>query len=147
MCTSLALWTIHHTPYNVRMRPSLHHVLIVALDLERSRQFYRDVLELREIERPNFPYPGLWFEFCNGLQLHIVVRADATTRGEKAIDSYDVHFAVRVKSYRETLASLRGKGFGDDATILRPDSITGNPQIYIMDPDRNIIEFNCESLE
>ena len=29
--------------------------------------------------------------------------------------------------------------------ILRPDSITGYPQIYILDPDRNVIEFNCET--
>jgi glyoxylase I family protein len=132
----------------------LHHLLIAAIELDRSRKFYCDVLGLREIERPNFPYPGAWFEFGNGLQLHLVVRADATLRGQKAIDSYDVHFAVRVKSYAQTLASLRAKGFREDAPesdirkmILRPDSITGNPQIYILDPDRNIVEFNCESLD
>ncbi len=31
--------------------------------------------------------------------------------------------------------------------ILKPDSIAGNPQIYILDPDRNIIEFNCEAVD
>ena len=31
--------------------------------------------------------------------------------------------------------------------ILRPDSVTGFPQIYILDPDRNIVEFNCEVLD
>ena len=75
-------------------------------------------------------------------------------RGDKPIDSYDVHFAMRVRSYRETLASLRAKGFHDDAPeddihrmILRPNSVTGFPQIYILDPDRNIVEFNCETLD
>jgi hypothetical protein len=30
---------------------------------------------------------------------------------------------------------------------LRSKSPAGYPQIYILDPDRNIIEFNCEKLE
>ena len=134
--------------------PSLHHVLVAVLEIERSRQFYRDVIELEEIDRPTFPYPGAWFEFGNGLHLHLVVRSDATMRGDKPIDAYDVHFAMRVRSYRETLASLRAKGFRDDAPendrcrmILMPDSVTGFPQIYILDPDRNIVELNCETLD
>ena len=134
--------------------PSLHHVLVAVMELERSRQFYRDVIELEEIDRPTFPYPGAWFKFGNGLHLHLVVRSDATMRGDKPIDAYDVHFAMRVRSYRETLASLRSKGFREDALeddrhrmILRPDSVTGFPQIYILDPDRNIVEFNCETLD
>ena len=134
--------------------PPLHHLLVAVLELERSRRFYREVIELEEIDRPTFPYPGAWFQFGNGLHLHLVVRSDATMRGDKGIDSYDVHFAVRVKSYRETLASLLAKGFHDDGPegdihrmILRPDSVTGFPQIYVLDPDRNIVEFNCETLD
>jgi catechol 2,3-dioxygenase-like lactoylglutathione lyase family enzyme len=38
----------------------VHHVLIAADDLERSRQFYSGVLELQEINRPAFAYPGIW---------------------------------------------------------------------------------------
>ena len=121
------------------------------MDLERSKCFYREIIQLEEIERPDFPYPGAWFQFGNGLQLHIVVQPRATLRSEKPIDAYDVHFAMRVKSYRETLEMLHAKGFNEDATehdlqrmILRPNSITGYPQIYILDPDRNVIEFNCE---
>jgi len=59
-----------------------------------------------------------------------------------------------VKSYRDTLASLRGKGFRDDLPDndlqrmqLRPNSPAGHPQIYILDPDRNIIEFHCATLD
>ena len=109
---------------------------------------------MKAVVRPTFPYPGAWFQFGNGLHLHLVVRSDATMRGDKPIDSYDVHFAMRVRSYREPLASLRAKGFQDDAPeddihrmILRPNSVTGFPQIYILDPDRNIVEFNCEMSE
>ena len=39
----------------------IDHVTIVVEDLERSRHFYCDVLGMRAIERPEFPFPGLWF--------------------------------------------------------------------------------------
>ena len=130
----------------------LHHLLIPALDLDRSRAFYSDVLGLREIDRPNFKYPGLWYEFGNGLQLHIVVRPDATFRN-KPIEAFDVHLAVRAPRYAEAVEYLHAKGYNEDAAaeapnkmILRPDSITGYPQIYILDPDQNIVEFNCLTL-
>jgi glyoxylase I family protein len=135
-------------------KPYLHHLLIAAQEPERSRLFYRDVLELEEIPRPAFPYPGSWFMIGDIQQLHIVVRSESMSRGERSNDSWDVHFALRVRSYRETLAWLRAKGFREDAPendirkmILKPDSIAGNAQIYILDPDRNIIEFNCEALD
>ena len=136
-------------------KPYLHHILIGVNDLERSRRFYRDVLELQEIARPPFNFPGLWFQIGDAEQhLHIIVGMGALQRTGRPNDPQDVHFALRVKSYQETLAWLRGKGFRDDLPVdnlrnlqLRPNSITGHPQIYILDPDRNIIEFNCESLD
>jgi glyoxylase I family protein len=36
----------------------LHHVSLPTTDLERSRRFYAEVLELKEIPRPPFPFPG-----------------------------------------------------------------------------------------
>jgi glyoxylase I family protein len=133
----------------------LHHVLIAVDDLDRSRRFYRDVLELKETDRPTFDYPGLWFNIGDGQSsIHILVRPDATIRRNGTNDPYDVHLALRVKSYRETLGWLREKGFREDLPSsdlkniqVRPDSVTGYPQIYILDPDRNIIEFNCETLD
>lgn len=134
--------------------PYLDHVLVAVREIERSRRFYRDVLELGEVSRPVFPYPGAWFQLNGGQILHLVVRDDGTTRGDKALDIYDVHFALRMTSYRQTLAWLQAKGFRDDLpggdphqVVLRPDSLTGRPQIYIMDPDHNIVEFICDTLD
>jgi catechol 2,3-dioxygenase-like lactoylglutathione lyase family enzyme len=133
----------------------LHHILIGVDDVERSRQFYRDVLELKEIERPPFNFDGIWFQLGEAEQhLHIIVGMGALQRTGRPNNPQDVHFALRVKSYRETLEWLHGKGFREDLPPdnlcnmqLRPKSITGHPQIYILDPDRNIIEFNCEHLD
>jgi glyoxylase I family protein len=136
-------------------KPYFHHVLIAADDLERSRQFYSGVLELEEINRPAFVYPGIWYKIGDGQQqLHIIVRSEATIRRNKSNDRYDIHFALRMKTYRDTLAWLRNKGFRDDVPDddlrkmeLPPTSLAGWPQIYILDPDRNIIEFNFETMD
>jgi glyoxylase I family protein len=136
-------------------KPVLHHILVGVNDLERSRSFYRDVLELEEIERPPFKFPGLWFRIGDGDQhLHIIVGMGALQRTGRPNDPEDIHFALRVGTYRETLNWLHTKGFHEDLPFddlhslqLRPDSITGHPQIYVLDPDRNIIEFNCECLD
>ena len=83
-----------------------------------------------------------------------MVRSEATLRRDKWIDLADIHFALRVESYRDTLAWLGSKRFREDLPDdnfrkmqLRPKSPAGYPQICILDPDRNIIEFNCETLD
>ncbi len=134
--------------------PCLHHVLVPTFDVERSRRFYRDVLELREIARPDFPFPGAWFLFGGGQHLHLALREGTTTRRGRPVDAADVHYALGMSSYRKTLAWLEGKGFSEDLPndsmqkmVLRPGSIVGKPQIYIMDPDHNVIEFICDALD
>lgn len=134
--------------------PSIHHVLVPTTDVERSRRFYCDILELREIARPNFPFPGAWFQFGGGQHLHLALREGTTNRGNRPVDAADVHFALGMTSYAKTLEWLKSKGFDENLPadhiqkmILRPGSIVGRPQIYIIDPDHNVIEFICDALE
>jgi catechol 2,3-dioxygenase-like lactoylglutathione lyase family enzyme len=129
-------------------------VLVATRDLESCRAFYRDVLELHEIARPPFQFPGLWFQFGGGQHLHVAMYDGATMRGDKPLDPTDVHFALGVTSYRRTMAWLEAKGYREELpdgdllkVIGRPDSIVGRPQIYIMDPDHNVIEFICDSVD
>ena len=134
--------------------PCIHHVLVITRELDLSRRFYHDVLDLREIARPPFASAGAWFQLGGGQHLHLIVHDEATTRGDKPIDASDFHFALGMTSYTTTVAWLRSKGFDDQLPdddpqkmLLRPDSIVGRPQIYIMDPDRNIVEFICDALD
>lgn len=134
---------------------SLHHVTLTVTDLERSKQFYRDILGLKEIARPAFPFPGAWFEVGGTQHLHLIVHDDATFRApNKGIDTRDVHFAVRVPSYRRALEFLRVKGYSEDRDYrdfhkmeVKPRPTAGYPQIYIIDPDRHVIEINAEALD
>jgi catechol 2,3-dioxygenase-like lactoylglutathione lyase family enzyme len=131
---------------------SIHHVSLPVSDLERAKQFYREILGLTEIERPPFDFPGAWFQ-AGDRQLHLIVHNRSTFREEKTVDSRDIHFAIRVNSYRETKEFLHSKGFHpesvDDLKKMKesPQSTAGWPQLYIMDPDRNVIELNAEQLD
>jgi len=131
---------------------SIHHVSLPVTNLERSKQFYHEVLELTEINRPPFDFPGAWHQLGDR-QLHLIMHNNSTLRAEKTIDSHDIHFAIRINSYREAREFLRSKGFhpGADDELKEvkenPQSTAGWPQLYIMDPDRNVIELNAEQLD
>ena len=131
---------------------SIHHVSLPVADLERSKQFYQEVLGLTEIERPPFDFPGAWYQLGDR-QLHLIVHNNSTFREDKAVDTRDIHFAIRVNSYQETREYLRSKGFhpeaNDEFKKMKedPHSTAGWPQLYIMDPDRNVIELNAEGLD
>lgn len=132
---------------------AIHHVSLGVTDLERSRRFYSDVLGLEEIARPPFDFPGAWFAAGQAQQVHLIVHPHTTFRTGKSLDTRDGHFAVRVASYLLTVEFLRSKGYREDAAddqlqrmILQPYATAGFPQIYILDPDRNVIEINAATL-
>ena len=130
----------------------LHHVSLPVSDLKRAEQFYESILGLEKIERPPFDFEGAWYQLGDR-QLHLIVHARSTFRASKEVDSHDIHFAIRVNSYRDTRNFLRSKGYRPDADDEfkkmreNPKATAGFPQLYIMDPDRNVIELNAEQLD
>lgn len=132
---------------------AIHHVSLTVTDLELSRRFYREILGLREISRPPFNFPGAWFEVGGAQQLHLIVHTNPTFRTGKGLDTRDSHFAVRVPDYHQAVEELRAKGYREEGAedefhrfILQPHATAGFPQIYILDPDRHIIEINAARL-
>jgi catechol 2,3-dioxygenase-like lactoylglutathione lyase family enzyme len=128
-------------------------VSLPVRDVERSRAFYAEILSLTEIARPAFDFPGAWFAI-GGQQLHLIVDEASTFRDSKGVDSRDIHFAVRVRSYAQALQFLESKGYRADADDLDPHKLkasphatAGFPQIYVLDPDRNVVEINAEKLD
>ena len=132
---------------------TLHHVAVSVSDLARARQFYGDVLGLEEIARPAFPFDGAWYRVGAGHELHLIVSRDPTFRAGKGVTLEDGHLALRVKSFGAALAHLESKGChtGHDepgrSMRVNPSSVTGYPQIHILDPDRNVVEINAEKLD
>jgi len=133
---------------------SLHHVSIPVTDLERSRCFYRDVLGLPEIPRPPFDFPGAWFTLGpGGQQLHLIVYSGQTFRKPNSIETHDGHYALRVPSFRRAVEHFLRLGYREDSAdpatllIVRPHATAGFPQIYLLDPDRHVIEINAAALD
>jgi len=120
----------------------LHHVAVCVTDIGRAKRFYGDVLGLVEVPRPAFDFPGAWYEFADGTQLHLIVHdTPRTLRGTTAIDVKDGHLALRVKSYDATLAQLTAMGV---EVVAHRQNKTPWAQIYVTDPDGNVVELNAE---
>lgn len=107
----------------------IDHVSVLVTNIERSRQFYRDILGLREIAKPRtFSFSVLWFELGNQ-QLHLLVKDRPDTLSPR-------HFALRVADVKAARAYFQGKGIPVDETTLIP----GADRFFVADPDGNRIE-------
>ncbi|MEH7304055.1 VOC family protein [Neobacillus drentensis] len=119
----------------------LHHVSLTVTDLEQAKHFYSNILGLKEIERPNFDFPGAWYE-VGGQQLHLIVLPTSQTiRQDKRLSSREGHYALRVKDYHATLKWLKSK---DIELLEKPNGASGFAQIFCADPDGNLIELNVD---
>lgn len=122
----------------------LHHVSLTVTNLERAKHFYSNILCLKEIQRPNFDFPGAWYEI-EGQQLHLIVfPTSQTIRQDKRLSSREGHFALRVTDYDETLNWLKQK---DVELLEKPNSKSGFKQIFCADPDGNLIELNVQQTD
>ena len=124
---------------------SLHHVAVCVTDIERSKRFYGDVLGLKEIPRPPFPFGGAWYEMPDARQVHLIVHErPRTLRGTTEIDLRDGHLAMGVADFDSAVAHLRAAGV---ECVERPDNVTPWKQIYVTDPDGNVVELNAPRVE
>jgi glyoxylase I family protein len=126
---------------------ALHHVAVIVTDLPRSAAFYQDLFGLAPIERPPFTIPGLWLG-VGDLQVHLTVYPPGNFR-TGPVDNDDVHFAFRTDDFEAFVKRAEAMGFRADAAqddprrmILKRTGMAGFPQLYLIDPDRNIIEVN-----
>jgi glyoxylase I family protein len=121
----------------------LHHIGICVTDLARAKQFYGEVLGLRELPRPPFDFGGAWYQLGDHQQLHLIVHPPTRTmRRTRDIDSRDGHLAIRVRSYDETLQHLQAHGI---ECLEARRNLTPWAQIYVTDPDGNVVEFNADT--
>jgi glyoxylase I family protein len=122
----------------------IHHVSLNVTDLKSAKYFYETILGLTEIERPDFDFPGAWYEI-NNQQLHLIVLPSSQTiRSDKRLSSREGHFALRVESYDLTLDWLKKNGIDVQENY---NSVSGFAQIFCTDPDGNLIELNIDRSE
>ena len=107
----------------------IDHCSVIIRDVERSRRFYRDVLGLKEINKPRtFDFVVLWFDLGN-MHVHLLLKEEPDTISPR-------HFALRVADAAKARASFREQGVAIQETTLIPSA----DRFFIHDPDGNRIE-------
>ena len=111
-----------------------HHAGFLVSDVERAAEFYEGVLGLRPLERPDFGFPGRWYDLRNGHQLHLM-EAERMP-GQTGLPNFDRHIALSVPDVAETERELAALG----VEVGRGGGRSGRVQLFIRDPDGNMIE-------
>jgi glyoxylase I family protein len=131
---------------------TLHHISITVTNLERSVAFYCNTIGLKRTERPAFRSPGAWLE-CGTQQIHLNEKANAPFPEGRRFNPTEIHFALRTDGLDIFLEKLRSLGYSeavDEADPMRlyidKNGPAGFPQLFLFDPDLNLVEINAPSL-
>ena len=116
---------------------ALHHAGLLVSDLGRARVFYESVLGLEPYaDRPELPYPGVWYALGGGQQLHLMqlVNPDAASV-RPAHGGRDRHLALAVRDIDGLKSRLEAAG------VRYTASTSGRAALFCRDPDANTLEF------
>jgi len=126
----------------------LNHYLIRANDLERTKDFYCEVLGFEVMPRPDFPFPGYWLGVNGKIQVHMAQAGipnsqlyflgspkNAATTNSGVID----HIAFLATDPDQFVGRLRKLG-----VPVHPRNFPESQlyQLFLKDPDGLTIELN-----
>jgi catechol 2,3-dioxygenase-like lactoylglutathione lyase family enzyme len=118
----------------------IHHVAIKTQDLESTDRFYDSVLGMEKVYRPEFDFPGTWFNIGHTM-VHIMAGfAGLDNDGNVPTGGASVdHIALEAKGF-----DAFKKNFEDHDIEWRQFSIpeVGLWQLFAHDPNGVLIELN-----
>lgn len=121
---------------------TMDHAALNVSDVERSRKFYTDGLGFEEMERPDFDFDGVWYRVGPGdQQFHLISNKGLMNEDlpEAPKPRSEHHLAFRVHDTNDVQKELESRGVEVMMHNTRPDGIS---QLFVMDPDGYVIEFN-----
>ena len=128
----------------------LNHFLLVAKDLERTKNFYQQVLGLEVADRPDFGFPGYWLKTGDNICVHLASQDPNEIRdqfllkkhpkGTSGSGSVD-HIAFLAKNAPEVRDRIQSNKIEMHYRSF-PDAKPPLFQIFLKDPDDVTIELN-----
>lgn len=128
---------------------SLNHYTIIVRDLERTKDFYCDIVGLTVGERPPLNFPGYWL-YCGGIPtVHLIgyrpinpVITDGPSYPSPTgrLD----HIAFACEGLKEMRSNLQARGIKYDERVLPRMNMT---QLFYLDPDGIAVECNFAAHE
>ncbi len=114
---------------------NIHHSSLIIANTQSSLKFYTGTLGLKQLERPNLPFPGAWLEI-GSQQLHLLEleNSDPTT-GRPKHGGRDRHVAFYVLKLDLIKQAL------EKAEVTYTMSMSGRPALFCRDLDGNALEF------
>ena len=124
----------------------LQHFTIEPSDLERTKNFYCDVLGLEDGDRPPLGFPGYWLYSGGVATVHLLgerkPREGIVVRGTKKkfkdTGRFD-HVAFAATNYASVRRRLKAKKIKYRENVIPR---TGAMQIFLHDPDGVGVELN-----
>ncbi|MBW4648581.1 MAG: VOC family protein [Kastovskya adunca ATA6-11-RM4] len=108
------------------------HTAILVSDLERSENFYGNVLGLEKIDR-SLKYPGTWYQISQ-FQLHLILHPGLAVERHNEKWGRNPHFALGVTN----LDAAKEKLLANNCPVQM--SASGRAALFTQDPDSNIVE-------
>ena len=120
---------------------TFNHLALSVKDVDRSAEFYKNVLNLQEITNRTKIEGIRWFTFNDGKELHLI-----SILSEKVTINKAVHFALTSSNFDALIKSLTEMNITYSDWPGAPNTINiradGIKQIYFQDPDGYWIEVN-----
>jgi lactoylglutathione lyase len=131
----------NNTTAQMKKAPILNHVALYVYNLQKSADFYKNIIGIESIPEPFHDGRHEWFRIGAHSQLHLIGGAKSISAHDK--DSHLCFSVVSMEDFTENLNKNKvwyGNWPGEANKITtRPDGIK---QIYFKDPDGYWIEIN-----
>lgn len=116
------------------------HTAILVSDLEKSAQFYGEILGLPQVER-SLNFPGIWYQIGD-YQIHLMIHPQANQGTLHNPEKWgrNRHIALAVMDVPAAKTQLEAYGYSVQM------SSSGRAALFTQDPDGNVIELSQSDL-
>ena len=125
----------------IKAKAKINHTAIYVVDMEKSGQFYHEIIGLDTIPEPFHDGKHIWMQTSEISTLHIIKGADKPKEYYK-----NQHTCFAVSDFKAFVEKLKSSNIAYEDVAGRANSITtridGVHQLWLRDPDGYWLEIN-----